>query len=365
MDNGITRSRIVLLLVVGLPLSADRAVGQTLLGASRRTVAKRQAVGRAAEGSLRAVSGSRRADSTSLAGSLSDWPAADREALAWQTALERAGFSPGIIDGIVGPKTRAALVAYQSGIGASMTGRFDAGVREALGVDATPLTRQYTLMEADLAQVGRCPTDWIAKSKARRLGFDSLSSVAAHYGHCSERLLAKLNPRLDLDSLKPGDVVVLPNVVPVGAPPKAAGIEIDFGTRTIRAFDRSDRLVGLFHCSIAKEKANRPNGVCRVKCIAMNPKYLFKPESWPEVKGIDQRLVIPPGPRNPVGLCWIGLSLKGYGIHGTPEPELIGKTGSHGCIRLTNWHVLRLAEMVDVGTEVRFVDSTARVARRG
>ncbi len=90
----------------------------------------------------------------------------------------------------------------------------------------------------------------------------------------------------------------------------------------------------------------------------MNPEYTFKPESWPEVKGIDRCLTIPPGPRNPVGVCWIGLSKRGYGIHGTPQPELIGKTGSHGCFRLTNWDILRLADLVRVGTEVRFVDSS-------
>jgi len=112
--------------------------------------------------------------------------------------------------------------------------------------------------------------------------------------------------------------------------------------------------VGLFHCSIAADKARLPSGQASVIVISENPAYTFDPKMWPEVKDVTQKLTIPPGPRNPVGLCWIGLSLPGYGMHGTPMPEMIGKTGSHGCFRLTNWDALRLAKMVRVGTPVRF-----------
>jgi lipoprotein-anchoring transpeptidase ErfK/SrfK len=110
----------------------------------------------------------------------------------------------------------------------------------------------------------------------------------------------------------------------------------------------------MFHCSIAKSKEKLPKRSCKVADVALNPVYLFDPKMWPEVKDVRRKLVIPPGPRNPVGLCWIGLSLQGYGIHGTPEPELIGKTGSHGCIRLANWDVVRLAKVIRVGMDVRF-----------
>ena len=287
------------------------------------------------------------------------------EIAAWQAALERAGYSPGIIDGIAGPKTEIALRTFQVVSEIPVTGRFDPVTRQALAIDLVPSTRRHVLTQAEQALIGECPEDWIAKSKAKWLGFKSLASFAANLGHCSLKLLAVLNPDVDLESLKPGDAVVLPNVVRTKKWPKTATVEVDFGTKLVWAFDRSDKLVGLFHCSIAQEEQQRPGGVCKVANISVKPKYLFKPESCPEVKGVNQRLIIPPGPRNPVGLCWIGLSLKGYGIHGTPEPELIGKTGSHGCIRLTNWHVLRLAEMLDVGAEVRFVDSSTNLAHRG
>ncbi|MBN2563566.1 MAG: murein L,D-transpeptidase [Phycisphaerae bacterium] len=299
------------------------------------------------------------------------------QAVAWQAALDRAGFSPGIIDGIVGPKTRMAFRAFQAHAGLSATGKPDAATEAALGVDSEPAVRQYALTAADAAQVGPHPRDWLGKSRMKRLGYPSLDVLAAERGHCTRRLLAKLNPRVDPQSLKVGDSLVLPNVRTEGTSPvpraegggstgartaRIASVEVNFGAKVIRLFDKAGGVVGLLHCSIAKHREKRPIGPCRIKTIAMNPSYLFDPACWPEVKGVDRRLTIPPGPRNPVGLCWIGLSLEGYGIHGTPDPELIGKTGSHGCIRLTNWDALRLARMVSVGTEVRFVNDAERVA---
>lgn len=353
----ISRTTLIWLTVLGTVLPPMVVSGQTMLGASRRTTHVEPA-----EPTVPAQSLESRREVIRHEPSPKPSPTTDLEVAAWQSALESVGYSPGIIDGIAGPKTRTALIAFQTTGGLAATGQFDAATRRALNIDTSNGTRRYVITQADKKLVGECPEDWIAKSKKKWLGFDSLASVAANHGQCSLKLLAKLNPGVDLKALKPGDVVFLPNVQQKEKKPKAVSVEVDFGTKLVRAFDRSGRLVGLFHCSIAKEKRHRPSGECRVSNIALNPKYLFKPESWPEVKGVNQRLIIPPGPRNPVGVCWIGLSIKGYGIHGTPEPELIGKTGSHGCIRLTNWHVLQLAEMLDVGAIVRFVDSSAKVA---
>ncbi|MFQ5429967.1 MAG: L,D-transpeptidase family protein [Phycisphaerae bacterium] len=288
--------------------------------------------------------------------------ASRREVLAWQVALDRAGFSPGLIDAKAGPKTRAGLTAFQRAAGLPPTGAFDRETREALGLGDLPVVRRYVLTEDDLQLVGPCPEDWIAKSKARWLGFASLASVAANNGHCSLPLLTRLNPGTDLGAVRPGDVLIVPNVVSERAARKADRLEVDFDAKTVRALDDAGRTLALFHCSIARAGVSRPTGRCTVASIAMNPKYLFRPEQWPEVKTVHRRLVIPPGPRSPVGVCWIGLSLKGYGLHGTPRPDLIGKTGSHGCIRLTNWDVLRLARMIRVGTPVRFVDESEKPA---
>jgi lipoprotein-anchoring transpeptidase ErfK/SrfK len=165
-----------------------------------------------------------------------------------------------------------------------------------------------------------------------------------------------------MTSLKPGDELTVPAV----QEPKALyanRLEINMKEKIIRAFG-GDAVVALFHCSIAKDAGKRPTGTSRITGVTTNPAYSFDPKMWPEVKDVKQKLLIPPGPRNPVGLCWMALSLPGYGIHGTPNPEMIGKTGSHGCFRMTNWDALRLGKMVAAGTLVQFVHtrSDLRVA---
>ena len=360
MAKMISKTLLMTLVVPCFGSFSESASGQTMLGASRPAFKTRRTETKTAPAVKTASPSTTRRDPSPVSPVMTI-----AEIAAWQAALERAGYSPGLIDGIAGPKTETAIRTFQVVYEIPVTGRFDPVTRRALAIDLVPSTRRHVLTKAEQTLVGECPEDWIAKSKAKWLGFKSLASFSASLGHCSLKFLATLNPGVDLESLKPGDTVILPNVVRKEKWPKVATVEIDFGTKLVWAFDRSDKLVGLFHCSIAKEKQQRPSGVCKVANITVKPKYLFKPESWPEVKGVNQRLIIPPGPRNPVGLCWIGLSLKGYGIHGTPEPELIGKTGSHGCVRLTNWHVLQLAERLDVGAEVRFVDSAAKLAHRG
>ena len=134
-------------------------------------------------------------------------------------------------------------------------------------------------------------------------------------------------------------------------------VTVNLAEKTIRVFDKQGQEFALFHCSIAKDKQKLPDRDTKVQVIAAPlPDYTFRPEMWPDVKDVTQVLKIPPGPRNPVGLAWTGLDLPGYGIHGTPKPELIGKTGSHGCFRLTNWDALKFAGMVQIGTPVKIVN---------
>lgn len=282
--------------------------------------------------------------------------------VAWQVALDRAGFSPGIIDGGMGTKTQIALKAFQAYAGLPVSGKPDAATRAALSVDSKTAVTRYVVTSSDAADVAPPTEDWIAKSKAGRLRYASLAALVAERGHCSRRLLARLNPKIKLDRLLVGDSLLVPDVDGPSPNVRAARLDIDFDEKTISVMDKAGRVAGLFHCSIAKHKWKRPSGSCKVVVVRKNPDYLFDPKMWPEVKDVKQKLVIPPGPRNPVGLCWIGLSLDGFGIHGTPEPEMIGKTGSHGCFRLTNWDAVRLGQMVRAGTPVRFTESTAALA---
>lgn len=286
-----------------------------------------------------------------IAPAAEEMPLAQR--LAWQIALDRVCFSPGIIDGKPGPKTQLATREFQRVRGLPITGTLDAATAKLLKADPARAATYHTITAADVREIGPIPRGWLAKSNASRLPYPSLDQLVAERYHCSRKLLATLNPGRDLTSLAAGDKLIVPLIDPtVGAPP-ADRLTIDTSAKVIRAL-AGTRLVGLFHCSVAKNRDKLPTSPARVIGITENPTYRFSPSMWPEVKGIDRVLIIPPGPRNPVGLCWIGLSLPGYGIHGTPAPEMIGKTGSHGCFRLTNWDALRLGKMVKPGTPVTF-----------
>jgi len=283
-----------------------------------------------------------------------------RTHLAWQIALESVDFSPGLIDGRIGPKTRLATSEFQRVRGLSVTGDLDAATSRALGVDRlrAQAVRTYVLQEADMAAVGPLPVGWLERSRAKRLPYPSAKEMLAEKFHTSLSTLTALNPGADAPWNRPvlraGDRVVVPNIVSGPAPSRARRIEIDLDQKVVRVIGPGDSLAALMHCSIAAKKEKRPSGQARVTVVSFNPTYVFNPAMWPEVKGVDRKLVLPPGPRNPVGLCWIGLSLPGYGLHGTPAPEMIGKTGSHGCFRLTNWDACRLGAMVAPGTPVVF-----------
>ncbi|GMU23902.1 MAG: hypothetical protein AMXMBFR13_39800 [Phycisphaerae bacterium] len=280
-----------------------------------------------------------------------------RRALAWQIALERVGYSPGVIDGRIGPKTELATREFQRVRGLPKTGQLDAATAEALQADPAKAIGRYTIQPQDLQEIGPCPTSWKAKSELKRLGHEALENVIAERFHCATHLLATLNPRTSINSLKAGETLLVPVVSEEPAVPQAARLEVNLAEKVIRAIDKEGKLVGLFHCSVAANKQKLPTRNTEIVSKTLDPWYTFNPEMWPEVKErITRPLSIPPGPRNPVGRCWIQLGLPGYGMHGTPNPELIGKTGSHGCFRLTNWDALRLNKMVQAGTPVKFTD---------
>ncbi|HSW45131.1 MAG TPA: L,D-transpeptidase [Phycisphaerae bacterium] len=288
-----------------------------------------------------------------------------RRGIAWQVALDRVGYSPGLIDGNVGPKTHLATAEFQRVHGLPRTGQLDPTTASALKIDPDNVLGRYVIQQADLDEIGPVPKSWLAKSRLKRLGHEALDQVLGEKFHCTRDLLARLNPGKAINSLRPGDKVVVPIVPTPESSPKAAYIEVNLADKVIRVIDEQQRLAALFHCSVAADKAKLPARDGRVVCVVEDPWYTFDPEMWKEVKErVPGKLPIPPGPKNPVGRCWIGLSLPGYGMHGTPNPELIGKTGSHGCFRLTNWDALRLARMLKPGTPVKFVNQPSTVLAR-
>jgi lipoprotein-anchoring transpeptidase ErfK/SrfK len=289
--------------------------------------------------------------------------------IAWQIALEASDFSPGIIDGAFGRKGTMALTEYAGRNFPGLSSIYDVKIYQELNVDVAGALTTYALTADDEAQVGGpLPDDWNAKAALKRLNYESLADCISEKFHCTQGLLQKLNPGVKLETLAVGQKLFVPNIRPFPADyhlailkrAGAASVTVNLGEKTIRVFDKDNNELALFHCSIAKDKNKLPDHDTKVQLIAApNPGYTFNPGMWPEVHNVTRVLQIPPGPRNPVGLAWVQLDLPGYGIHGVPKPELIGKTGSHGCFRLTNWDALKFAGWVREGMPVKVINPDA------
>jgi lipoprotein-anchoring transpeptidase ErfK/SrfK len=275
-----------------------------------------------------------------------------------QVGLDRLNFSPGCIDGKGGSQTVMAIQAWQIANGQPPTGSLTAEELAKFGNpdDAVAL---YTVTEEDIAAICPTPKTWKEKSEMARLGYYSVIELIAEQFHCKEDLLRSLNPGVDWKNVKAGTPVTVPDPQAGEVrPAKAARLQVNLKEKYIRAYDAQDRLIAHFPCSIAKDQEKRPSGDGKVVTAAKDPSYTYDPALFadePESKLYNgKKLIIPPGPNNPVGTAWVSLNLPGYGMHGTPKPEEIGKTGSHGCFRLANWNAEKLLRMVDAGIPVKF-----------
>jgi lipoprotein-anchoring transpeptidase ErfK/SrfK len=277
--------------------------------------------------------------------------------LELQVELHRRGFSCGSIDGVTGLQTAAALRAFQRGAGISETGVLDAATREVLALSG-PALGSYTFTAVELAGLHPIPDTWLEKSELQTLGYASALELVAERYHSHPNFIRKLNPGVNWDAVFPGTKIVVPAVENVSVSGTAVQIVITLNTHELNVFDALGRVIAHFPVSIARMVEKRPVGSLHVTVVIPNPDYTFDPDLFPESaegKTLGRRLVVPPGPNNPVGLAWIGLDRTGYGIHGTPEPENVGRTESHGCFRLANWDVLTLVGLVAVGMPVNVV----------
>jgi lipoprotein-anchoring transpeptidase ErfK/SrfK len=290
--------------------------------------------------------------------------------------LDRAGFSPGVIDGRGGENFRKALVAFQAAGGLDGGGRLDDATWGKLtqGADQ-PVLADYEITAGDLEGpfIRGLPRRLEEMARLPRLGYASAREELAEKFHVSEDLLLELNPSANF--AQEGTHVVVANVSPLerrppqtsggnaGRPkregmPTAARIEVDKGERAVRVLDRDGALLAYFPASIGSAEKPAPSGSFKVTRVSYDPVYRYDPKfAFKEVK-TKRPFTVKPGPNNPVGLVWIDLSAPSYGIHGTPNPDAISKTQSHGCVRLTNWDAMRLAGMVQRGTPVDFVEQT-------
>jgi lipoprotein-anchoring transpeptidase ErfK/SrfK len=199
------------------------------------------------------------------------------------------------------------------------------------------------------------PTTWLGKSEEVTLGFGSALELVAERYRASPKFIQKLNPDVDWSGLLPGAVIKVPAVEQALIEKTAAGIVIRLAARELEVMDQDDRVIAHFPVSIARMVEKRPVGELHVIVVIRGPNYTFDPDVFPEspeAQELGRKLVLPPGPNNPVGRAWIGLDRPGYGIHGTPDPEKVGRTESHGCFRLANWDALTLLDLVSVGMPV-------------
>lgn len=276
-----------------------------------------------------------------------------RNALTAQILLDHSGHSPGVIDGIMGGNTARAIAAFQRANGLTVDGKLTTALIEKLrAAYSGELLQRYTITADDVAgPFVTVPGDMEGQSELDTLAYESPAEALAEKFHMAKAFLVALNPNADFGRSGTEITVVVPGNTTLDG--KVARIEVDKAASALRAYASDETLLATYPATIGSSTFPSPSGSMEVVTVAPAPTYHFDPEgrSW----GPNKQLTIAAGPNNPVGGTWIDLSKEGYGIHGTPEPRLIGKTSSHGCVRLTNWDAEELAKGVSKGTKVEFI----------
>jgi lipoprotein-anchoring transpeptidase ErfK/SrfK len=274
--------------------------------------------------------------------------------LRLQVLLDRAHFSPGEIDGEPGANTTKALKAFRAARGLRAAADLSPATLRALGAEAGGNTVTtlvpYTVKEDDVrGPFVTIPKELMEQASLPSLGYQSPQEALGEKFHINPKLLMRLNKGKDISS--PGVEIQVPNIRE-GVPPKAARIVVSKSKHSLEALNASGRVVAEYPTTSGSEHDPLPLGNWKVTVVNPHPVFYYNPDLFWNAPESDAKAKIQPGPNNPVGVVWIGISKEHYGIHGTPEPSLVGHAESHGCIRLTNWDAAELAEIVAPGTPV-------------
>lgn len=272
--------------------------------------------------------------------------------IAVQTMLDRSRHSPGVVDGYNGENTRRAIRAYRRANGVGSGGSIDGDLlRSLLETQGGDVFQTYTITSDDVNRnFTNIPADFEAKAELDSLNYESAQEMLAERFHMDADFLAAMNPGVDFS--RAGQTI---NVIAKGDETlnaDVARIEVRKDENSVVAMNSAGEMVASYPATIGSGEFPSPNGNMTVAAVAPAPKYYFSPEGreW----GPDRKLTIAAGPNNPVGGTWIDLSKEGYGIHGSPDPKMVGKRNSHGCVRLTNWDAEELANAVSQGVTVVF-----------
>lgn len=276
--------------------------------------------------------------------------------LKTQVLLDRAGASPGAIDGYAGGNLSKAIAAVEMALSLVADGELDAEVWEALRGDSSgDVLVQYTITEQDLGYpfTPDIPDDYSQAARLQSLAFSGPAEMLAERFHIDERLLRALNPGADFAAA--GTTIWITSVEAQPVRGQAARIIADKTRKQLRAYDGQNRLIVAYPAMIGSSDNPSPFGEHRVEAVTSNPVFYYEPGSLASA-GDSTTLTLAPGPNNPLGTTWIELSAPACGIHGTPLPTKVTKIAARGCVRLTNWDVEELAELVAPGVTVSFVD---------
>lgn len=301
----------------------------------------------------------------------------DQSVLHVQVILDHLGFSPGILDGRTGKSLTAAIKGFQESRGLKITGETDgptlAALRQYRGLRPTTTIALTGDMLAG-PYVATIPKGEDEQAKLPGLYYRNPMEKLSEMFHTTPQVLVALNS--PTTRLAPGTKVVFPNAVPASRnydpklkpdwratlntlnvdanQPQGDKIVVDKSDDVLRVLDKSGKLVAQFQVTTGSEHDPLPIGHWKVTVIDTNPKFHYNPALFWDAKKGDEKAMLPAGPNGPVGVVWLDLTKEHYGIHGTPVPENIGRTESHGCVRLANWNAARLAQMVKPGVAVVF-----------
>lgn len=300
----------------------------------------------------------------------------DRTTLHIQVILDKLGFAPGVLDGKGGQSLTAALKGFQEAQGLAVTGKPDAVTLKALSKwRAWRPTRTLVVSEEILRGPWTFPfpKEPADQAKLPALGYRNAMEALAERFHTTPATLVALNP--PGTRLVPGAKIVFPNALPLSRAyptqdqawnatlaslnvdanaPKAAKVVVDESDGVLRVYDEAEKLVAQFPATMGSKYDPLPIGKWTIKGTSYNPSFHYNPALFWDADAKDEKAKLPPGPNGSVGVVWIDLSKPHYGIHGTPNPETIGRAESHGCIRLTNWDAARLSLMVKTGVPAIF-----------